>query len=98
MPKIVLSIARKSALDMRMVKECECDRRLFQQRISITRHQHVFIFIARRTMDALYILQWRDRAMGKLLQEFHVFRRQSLLGPQRSQRGNGIESIEICEA
>src|SRR5436305_14373361 len=98
MPKIVLSIAGKAALNMRVAKECQLNRRLFEQRVSITRHQHIFIFIAGRAVDTFHVGQWRDWTMRKLLQEFQIFRRQSLLGPERSQSGNGIESIKISKA
>src|SRR5215471_17373889 len=85
------------ALKMCMPEESQRHARAAQDRVSVGGRQHVFIFIAWRSMDALQVLQWRERALRQLAQELQVAWRKLLTGPKRRQSGNGIEVIQLSD-
>src|SRR5262249_33230857 len=78
-----------------MPEESQRHARVAQDRVSVGGRQHVFIFIAWRSMDALQVLKWRERALRQLAQELQVACRKLLPGPKRRQSGNGIEVIQF---
>src|SRR5262245_38557434 len=86
------------ALNVCMPEEGQRHARAAQDRVRIASGQHVLIFIPWRSMDALQVLQWRERALRQLTQEFQVAWRKLLTGPDRRQSGNGIEVIQPGDA
>src|SRR5215472_12592753 len=98
-PLVLLDVVNPvSALNMCMPEESQRYTRAAQDRVSVGGGQHVFIFIAWRSMDALQVLQWRKRSLRQLTQELQVAWRKLLTGPERRQSGNRIEVIQLSDA
>src|SRR5258708_36473686 len=98
MQEILHLVYREATLYVSVPEKREPRLGLFQQRIRLTGHDDVLVFIARRAMHALHALSGRDRAFGQCLEKFHVFGSKPFVGPHGSERRHRIEAFYAFEA
>src|SRR5258708_7303496 len=98
MEEFLTLVYREAALYVGVPEKREPRLGLFQQRIRLTGHDDVLVFIARGAMHALHALSGRDRAFGQCLEKFHVFGSKPFVGPHGSERRHRIEAFYAFEA